>query len=101
VTMEMSVNMRTLADLLSLDKQVVDFTGESGTFEVSLSLPSSTAKAVMRNAIGIGMFPGLTDPPHMPILAEAIRKTGLKLEPRRLPLDMIVVDHLEKKPTEN
>ena len=26
---------------------------------------------------------------------------GLKLEPRKAPIDLIVIDHLEKTPTEN
>jgi uncharacterized protein (TIGR03435 family) len=28
-------------------------------------------------------------------------KLGLKLEPRKLPVEMLVIDHLEKKPSEN
>ena len=29
------------------------------------------------------------------------KQLGLKLEPRKTPLDLIVVDHAEKTPTEN
>jgi uncharacterized protein (TIGR03435 family) len=32
---------------------------------------------------------------------EAVQQLGLKLEPRKVPLDLIVIDHLEKAPTEN
>ena len=32
---------------------------------------------------------------------ESVQKLGLKLEARKSPLDNIVVDHLEKTPTEN
>jgi uncharacterized protein (TIGR03435 family) len=31
----------------------------------------------------------------------AVQALGLKLEPRKAPLTMIVVDHVEKMPTEN
>ena len=31
----------------------------------------------------------------------AIERAGLKLEPRKAPVETIVVDHLEKTPTEN
>jgi len=31
----------------------------------------------------------------------SVQQLGLKLEARKMPLDMIVIDHLEKLPTEN
>jgi uncharacterized protein (TIGR03435 family) len=31
----------------------------------------------------------------------ALQKLGLKLEPRKAPMETIVIDHLEKTPTEN
>jgi uncharacterized protein (TIGR03435 family) len=34
-------------------------------------------------------------------LSEAVKRLGLKCEPRKLRLDVIVVDHVEKMPTEN
>jgi uncharacterized protein (TIGR03435 family) len=34
-------------------------------------------------------------------LFAAIQQLGLKMEPRKAPLEMVVVDHLEKTPTEN
>jgi uncharacterized protein (TIGR03435 family) len=32
---------------------------------------------------------------------QAVQALGLKLEPRKAPLDFIVIDHLEKTPTDN
>jgi uncharacterized protein (TIGR03435 family) len=32
---------------------------------------------------------------------EAVQRYGLKLEPRKAPMEMIIVDHIEKAPTEN
>ena len=34
-------------------------------------------------------------------LFEAVKQLGLRLEPRKAPFDTIVVDHLEKTPTDN
>jgi uncharacterized protein (TIGR03435 family) len=31
----------------------------------------------------------------------SLQQMGLKLEPRKAPVDLIVVDHVEKVPTEN
>ena len=30
-----------------------------------------------------------------------MQKLGLRLEPRKLPIDVMVIDHIEKTPTEN
>jgi len=34
-------------------------------------------------------------------IVRAVQKLGLKLEARKAPFDTIIVDHLEKTPTEN
>ena len=31
----------------------------------------------------------------------ALKKLGLRLDPRKVPVEMAIVDHLEKAPTEN
>jgi len=43
---------------------------------------------------------GATDPGGDSVFA-SVQKAGLKLEPRRLPLTLLVVDRLDKTPTEN
>ena len=76
-----------------------NMTGLRGYYEVSLELPSAEAKGVMRFGAGIGMIPASNsasdDHPGESIF-EAVRKLGLRLEARKAPLSMIVVDHLEK-----
>jgi uncharacterized protein (TIGR03435 family) len=42
--------------------------------------------------------PDITEAPTLP---SAIQSTGLKLESAKAPVDVIVVDHVEKTPTEN
>ncbi|MFZ0961971.1 MAG: TIGR03435 family protein, partial [Terriglobia bacterium] len=31
----------------------------------------------------------------------SVKKLGLKLEPRKAPVEQLVIDHVEKTPTEN
>jgi uncharacterized protein (TIGR03435 family) len=36
-----------------------------------------------------------------PTIFDAIQDLGLKLEPRKAPVEVLVVDHVNKTPTEN
>lgn len=86
--MEMFGDMSLVAASLSdkVDRPVVDQTGVKGTFNITLDFaPDEEHEAA-------GM------PPLRTVLEE---KLGLKLEPRRLPIEMLVIDHIERKPTEN
>jgi len=64
-------------------KPVVDMTGIEGKYQVSIETWRET-----------GDDPGQT-------VFVAVEKLGLKLEPRKLTLDTVVVDRVSKKPTEN
>jgi uncharacterized protein (TIGR03435 family) len=99
--LELRTSMSTFAGMLSLDKPVVDLTGLSGTYAVALTMPTNDIKPFMRSAMGIGMLGSPQDLTDATVLAQALQKIGLKLESRRVPVEMIVVDHLEKKPTDN
>jgi len=52
-----------------------------------MALPPEAIQA-MQNAPGDSMF-------------SALQAVGLKLEPRKAPLDVLVIDHIERTPTEN
>jgi uncharacterized protein (TIGR03435 family) len=39
--------------------------------------------------------------PSGPTLLSGLQQLGLKLDARKAPVDMIVIDHVEKTPTEN
>ena len=42
------------------------------------------------------------DPPHQPDLASALQaQLGLKLEPKKVSQEVVIIDHMEKAPTEN
>ena len=45
--------------------------------------------------------PSAADPSFGVEYFSATERLGLKLDPRKLPVETIVVDHLEKMPTEN
>jgi uncharacterized protein (TIGR03435 family) len=82
--------MRMLARILTemMAKPVVDLTGLKGTFDFTLddSTPPNT--------------PGQPDVAYM-FMHAMQDQLGLRLENRRLTVNMLVVDHVEKTPTEN
>jgi uncharacterized protein (TIGR03435 family) len=108
------MNMAALADTLSrfFDRPVVDLTELKGTYQVALDLSMEDLRNAARTMgmMGPGMGGGregtrpppdaASDPGGLSIFA-AVQQLGLKLEPRKEPLDLIVIDHLEKAPTEN
>ena len=107
------MTMARLAETLSpfLDKPVLDMTELKGNYQVALDLALEDLKNVARK-FGAAM-PGAapsSDAGKLPSDAVSdpsgsvfatVQQLGLKLEPRKLPLDLIVVDHIEKTPTEN
>jgi uncharacterized protein (TIGR03435 family) len=110
----LKMNMAALADTLSrfFDRPVVDLTELKGTYQVALDLSMEDLRNAART-MGY-MAPGLgggrdgarppsdaaSDPGGLSIFA-AVQQLGLKLEPRKTPIDLVVIDHLEKAPTEN
>jgi uncharacterized protein (TIGR03435 family) len=114
-----------------LDKPVLDGTGLKGSYKVALDLPMEVMLAMIQKmaqsegfplpgpgAEGRGGFggpggappggpqgPGAAlaaglEPSTVPVF-QAVQQLGLKLDSRKAPLETIVVDHLEKTPTEN
>ncbi len=61
---------------------------------------------VARASMNMGMQPGggnssaASDPAGSSIF-KSIQAFGIKLEPRKLPLDLLVMDRIEKTPTAN
>ena len=111
--------MKSFAQMLSVgvvDRPVVDMTGLTGAYEVAVDLSLDDAMNVARNSVTLlptggggggdgGKGAGaaganLADPSGSSIFA-SIQNLGLKLEPRKLPLELLVVDHMEKTPTAN
>jgi len=82
------MSMADLADNLAgrVDRPVVDQTGLDGVYDLHLEWsPDDTSK-----------------PADSPSLFTAIQEQlGLRLDSRKLPVDIVVVDHIEKLPTDN
>ena len=72
-----------------LGRPVTDRTGLEGEYEIRLSWLAEQAGKT-------------TDADLGPTLAQALRdQLGLRLEPKKAPVEFLVVDHLEKMPTDN
>ena len=75
-------------------RHVVDETGLAGAFDFTLDLlpyildqpPASPGRAIDVESAYIGALPA---------------QLGLKLEPKTAPLEVLVIDHVEKDPTAN
>ena len=103
-----------LANFLTpfVDRPVSDMTGLKGNYQVAFDVTMAEFLKIAR-AAGVGL-PGAasggasaglpaddaSDPAGGAIFA-SMQKLGLKLEPRKMPVETIVVDRLEKAPTEN
>ena len=99
--------MSMLCEALSryVDHPVVDMTQLKGNYQVALDISQEDIRNVMRS-VGAAMpagAAGATDTASEPgsSILTSVQQLGLKLEARKMPLDMIVIDHLEKLPTEN
>jgi uncharacterized protein (TIGR03435 family) len=88
-----AVSMKELADYLArrLGSAVIDGTGADGvyTFELHWTLDDQLSGAVDR---GAAEFAAIQD---------AISTLGLHLQAQKVPVEMVVVDHVERVPTEN
>jgi uncharacterized protein (TIGR03435 family) len=85
-------SMASLADLLArnLDQMVVDRTGLEGVYDFQLRWTNDDQNS------------SSTDADAAPSLFTAIQETlGLRLQPQKVPTEIIVVDHVERVPTEN
>ncbi len=77
------------------DRVVVDKTGLKGSYEASFDI--STDQGPQVQSAGGGMAPT----PQLNPTFLAVEQLGLKLEPQKDSVDMLVIDHIEKTPTDN
>ena len=96
-------------------RQIVDMTEIKGNYEASLELPLAELMAMLRSqgmdipgGMGGGRGPGggpaeaASDPSGgSSSLTDAVAALGLKLESRKAMVEQLVVDKVEKTPTEN
>jgi uncharacterized protein (TIGR03435 family) len=81
------LSMTTLAAMLAspVGQQVVDKTGITGSYEINLKFAPS----------------GATESQYPSIFTAVQEQLGLRLEPQKVPVEMLVIDHLEKVSSEN
>jgi uncharacterized protein (TIGR03435 family) len=103
------VTMAALVDVLArfVDRPVVDATSLEGRYDIAFELTPEDFRAMMlRSAVASGA----TLPPQAMQLLEnsslaavpdALRSLGLSLQGRRAPLEVLVIDSMERMPAEN
>jgi uncharacterized protein (TIGR03435 family) len=119
MSMEYSkMKMSDLAEMLSTltDRPVLDLTDLKGSYQVALEIPMEEMVSIARKmmpdlpipggggaitgAAPGGGGPAASDPTGGSIF-QAVQKLGLKLDPRNAPYETLVIDKLEKIPTED
>jgi len=101
--------MADIAETLSrmMDRPVVDATGITGHYDLAFDLTPEEYNAVLiRSAVNSGVvLPPqalrLLDGAPSDSFSAALQTFGLTLEPRRAPLEIIVVDSMRRTPTDN
>jgi uncharacterized protein (TIGR03435 family) len=108
--------MDALIELLSklTDRPVVDMTELKGKYQMALDLSMADMMAMARSAGVMGAVPGggggetkaaapadaASDPANGSAFKN-VQQLGLELKARKIPIEIIVVDKVEKAPTEN
>jgi uncharacterized protein (TIGR03435 family) len=87
----------------TMDAPVVDKTGLTGVYQFTLTLPRGAmgerlSRELMQRLRG---NPSSSAPTVGVSDVKAIESLGLRLERRRVPLEVVVVDKISRTPTEN
>jgi uncharacterized protein (TIGR03435 family) len=85
-----------------LDRPVIDRTGLKGAYDFTMDCGPNVGSAAGRRGGAGGRgddVPG--GAPMMVPIADAVKALGLVLEPSKQPFDILVIDHIERVPTEN
>jgi uncharacterized protein (TIGR03435 family) len=89
------------------DRQIVDMTGLTGQYDFAFDVtPEDYRAMLMRSAVwaGVNLPPEamrLLDASSPAALGDALQQVGLRLEARKAPLDVLVIDDALKTPTAN
>jgi uncharacterized protein (TIGR03435 family) len=89
------------------DRPILDMTGLKGQYDFAFDVnPEDYRPMLIRSAISAGaVLPPqalqLLDGTSSAALSDALQRIGLRLEARKAPLDVIVVDEAQKTPTAN
>lgn len=92
--------MENIATFISnqIYKPVIDSTGLKGQYEISLEWTPDTASRPLSPESAVSA----TSEPSGPSIFTALQEQlGLKLQPKKVTIDILVIDHIEKTPSEN
>jgi uncharacterized protein (TIGR03435 family) len=81
-------------------RQIVDMTGLPGLYQCAVDFSLMDLVTSLHQQ-GIEVPVGGSDPDGGVTVASALDKLGLKLEKTHAKVDRLVIDHVEKDPTEN
>jgi uncharacterized protein (TIGR03435 family) len=82
-------------------KPVTNGTGLKGKYDISLKWVPELTGGVVGSSPSLSPLPAQSEASG-PSLFEALQdQLGLKLQPKKVAIDILVVDHMEKRPTEN
>jgi uncharacterized protein (TIGR03435 family) len=101
----LKAKVSALCDLLTsiLGKPVVDRTGLTDNYQITLDIPQEDVQNVAR-ALGMGGPAAAIGAPADPggsSMFQAVEQFGLKLDSRKEQIETLVIDHIEKLPTAN
>jgi uncharacterized protein (TIGR03435 family) len=96
----------TMAELCNflgrfVDRPVVDLTDLTATYQVTFDIPTDELKRAKMAAEGARVTESAPDPSGGSMMFASVQQLGLRLEPRKMAIDFLVVDHAERVPTEN
>jgi uncharacterized protein (TIGR03435 family) len=97
------VTFASLVDTLGrfVDRPIVDMTGLTGRYDFTLEYSVEELRSLVRASGGdASRIPDLGGDPTISIFS-SLEGLGLKLEPRKTSVEVIVVDRAEKTPTAN
>jgi uncharacterized protein (TIGR03435 family) len=101
--------MKILTDTLGrfMDRPILDQTKLDARYDVAFPITHEDYMPMLvRSAVngGVSLPPqamALLDTPSIGSVVDGLKSLGLALEARRAPLDVLVVDSLDRTPTEN
>jgi len=90
-----------------VDRPIIDMTELKGNYDLTLAVtPEDYTAMLIRVAVNAGMILPpqalqLLDNGSIASLLDGLQQLGLKMDARKAPLDVLVIDQLAKTPTEN
>jgi len=99
------MNSTGMVDTLGrfVERPIIDMTDLKSRYDLTIDVGFGDLMTMARSigmAIPMQLPPGAMDPGNSAVFT-AIQQYGLKLEPRKAPIEMFIVDHVEKTPTDN